>query len=170
MFPYLILCPSTLTLIGACIVFVTGLTKLLYLNRDDIWHIDLIPITLFLTITSIDWHRILVSLQIYLPLSIWIAVSMSALVHPIFRWVAPGTYRRLVEAREARMAEWAREMEEERKKRLQSDPEGGILGEPREATAFEVGVNDETPLTGSSFTRMQDGPYVGIPGYAERGY
>jgi hypothetical protein len=126
----------------------------------------MIPFIFVMTILSIDWKRILVSLQMYLPINIWVGSSISALFHPFFRWAMPGTYRTLVEQKKKEREERERKREEAKIKRTPRDVEGGRPGEPREVTRFEAGGNEETPLTGRGFTRMWGGSYVEIPGYS----
>lgn len=103
-----------------------------------------------ITIFSIDWHRILVSLQMFLPMAIWICTTLTAFIHPIFRLIAPGLYAVVVEISRKQKEEYLRKEEEARKKRLQGDAERGIStpSEPREPPRFEVEVDEDTPLTG----------------------
>lgn len=85
------------------------------------------------TIVNVDPHRILVSLRQNLGTNIWGVSITSPLIHALFRWRAPGTYRRLAEAKEAQRADQVRRREEREKIRQQGDPEGSILGEPTES-------------------------------------
>lgn len=150
--PYLILCPSTLTLISSCIIFVWGMAKLNYLNRDDVWLEDAIPFVFFSTVFSMEWKRIFVSLQMYLPISIWIASAVSAAFHPFFRCAFPGTYRKAKEAKAAQREEARRKWEERRAKKRQGDAEAGTLGEQSEVGRLGGvvgGVTEESPLMGT---------------------
>jgi hypothetical protein len=128
------------------------MAKLNYLNRDDVWLEDAIPFVFLSTIFSMDWKRIFVSLQIYLPISIWIASALSAAFHPFFRCAFPGTYRKAQEAKAAQREEARRKWEERRADKRQRDAEAGTLREQSEIGEFsEVvgGVTEESPLMGT---------------------
>jgi len=147
--PYVLLCPSTPTLISSSILFIYGITKLNYLNRDDVWLTDMIPFILMATFMSIDWKRILVSVQIYMPIFIWIGSATSALLHPLFRCVAPGTYRKVVVRREAQREEYRRKRELKKLSMMGADAETGIPPEQEQTSRLVGEVTEETRLTGS---------------------
>lgn len=46
---------------------------------------------------------------------------------------------------------------------------GPTRGGPREVAGFGVGVDEDTPLTGRGFSRMNSRAYVEIPGYSGKG-
>jgi hypothetical protein len=140
--PYLILCPSTFTVIFATIVFFVGIIRLTYTNRHDVWLIQLIRFMTFCTIVEIDWRRVMVSLQIYLPINIWIASSVSAIGHLFFKWAFPDTYKKIVEGKEWQRRKWAT---------LPGDIEGGIPGKGEVITGLGVGATEEMTLAGQGF-------------------
>jgi hypothetical protein len=105
-----------------------------------------------------DWKDVLGSLQTTLAIILLMMVTLSAIMHLTYRWVAPDYYAmRLQRARVQRQ-----KYQNKLLQRLQRDVEGAEI----EVTSFEVGVNDETPLTGRGFARMRDGAYVEIPEYS----
>lgn len=50
-------------------------------------------------------------LQIYLPITIWTASTLSALFHPFLRWALPAYYARTVQARETARLERVQDVE-----------------------------------------------------------
>lgn len=126
------LCPSTLTLIGMCIGFIVCIVKWISFHSDS--PTEIMPYPLILMILNIKWTDILVSVQMLLPMNIWICYAVRALFDPFFKWAMPGTYAILLEhKKEAR-----RLAEEKRNKKKIEDME---LGEPTHS-------NEQTPLTG----------------------
>lgn len=96
--PHFMACRSTITLIAATILFLTGIIRLNYYNRDDVL-LPFVIIWTFVSITeSIDWKRFFASLQMSAPIIICSNSTSSALFHPIFRWAFPGYYAELVQA------------------------------------------------------------------------
>lgn len=138
------LCPSTFTLIGLCIVFVACLIKWSSFYSDS--PTEILPWIVMLTGLNINWSRILESVQMLLPMQIWICYTIRALFDTLFQWVMPVTYANLVESKK----EIRRLAEEKRNKRKIGDIEGG------EQTQFD----EETPLTGRGFARDRNGAYV----------
>jgi len=133
-FPRFIGCPTIHTFIGACIVFVTGTSKLLYLNRKDKLQSPLIMSSLPPAIVMVDLHRILVSLRQNLVVNIWVVSTLSPLVHLI-----------------------GRKMGDREGMARQGDPDGSIPGEPRECTApfeIEIKINEQTSLIGNTVARI----------------
>ncbi|KFZ03931.1 hypothetical protein V502_10544 [Pseudogymnoascus sp. VKM F-4520 (FW-2644)] len=142
--PYFMLCPSTFTLIGLCIVFVACLIKWSSFYSDS--PTEILPWIVILTGLNINWSRILESVQMLLPMYIWIGYTIRALFDTLFQWAMPVSYANLVESKK----EIRRLAEEKRNKRKIGDIEGG------EQTQFD----EETPLTGRGFTRDRNGAYV----------
>lgn len=167
--PHFMACPSTTTYIAAVILFLTGIVKLNYHNRNDVWLPYFMLFTFSMTLAGIKWKRFDASLQTFAPIYIWTASTWSALVHPIARWALPGCYRRAVEGREARKKEREMAEEEARRKKRQGDLERGEpqIGEPGELANSRVRIDEDTPLTGNGFIRMNNRVYVEIPGYSE---
>jgi hypothetical protein len=161
--PYFILCPSTFTIIMSTIIFFTGIIRLQYLNHADIWQSPMMFFGVFnATIVGTNWHRVLMSIQISLPINIWVASIMSALLHPVWRWALPGHYAKCAEIQRAQREEWARKRRERKRRREGRDLESGVLGEG-EGSAGLNEVDESTPLTGRGFVRMRDGAYVELP-------
>ena len=102
-FPHFILFPSTTTLISACFLFIAGISTLCYHNRDDIYQMQLITGAVIVTVATIRWKCILPSLQNLLAINIWAAAVVSAVFHPIFRWVVPGHYATIIESSRRQM-------------------------------------------------------------------
>lgn len=96
--PHFIACPSAITLIAATILFVTGIIRVNYHNRDDVLLPFLIMWTVDSITDSIEWKRFFASLQMSAPIIIWSNSYFSALFHLIFRWAFPGYYTWLVHA------------------------------------------------------------------------
>lgn len=138
------LCPSTFTLIGLCIVFITCLIKWSSFYSDSPTEIR--PFIIMLICLNINWSRVLESIQILLPMYIWNGYIIRALFDTLFQWAMPVTYANLVES----MKEIRRLAEEKRNKRKIGDIEGS------EQTQFD----EETPLTGRGFVRDRNGAYV----------
>ena len=113
-----------------------------------------------MTIINVKWNHILASLQNFLALNIWMGVTMSAIIHPIWRLNFPRSYARYAERKR-------QQSEEAKRKRLQRNAEGGAAEVPGHITDLEVGLNEQTPILGREFSRMGDGAYVEIPGYSE---
>lgn len=106
--PHFMACPSNTTFIAAIIIFLTGIIRPNYHNRDDSW---LQPIAMNLmfssTVAMIEWKRFFTSLQILAPMTIWVYSMLSTLVHPILRWAVPGYYVRSAAAmRGMNMSVW----------------------------------------------------------------
>jgi hypothetical protein len=151
-------CHSTTTLISACFLYIVGIFRLCYHNRDDFDALQGLSLfqAFILTGTKIRWNDILGSLQDHLAINIWASITASAIMHAIFRWLAPGVYATLVESARKRRQEY-------KSKQLQRDVEDG----PREVKCFEVGVNEEMPLTGRGLFRMRGEAYIEISNYSE---
>lgn len=147
------LCPSTITLIGVCAAFVACLIKWSSFHLDS--PIELMPFPVIMVFLSIKWTRILESMQMMLPITIWSCHSIRALLDPLYKLAMPVAYTRQVELnKEAR-----RLAKERRNKRMVGDMEAGELRH----------VNEQTPLTGACFARDENGAYVEIPHYGELG-
>ncbi|PMD55589.1 uncharacterized protein K444DRAFT_616629 [Hyaloscypha bicolor E] len=80
---------------------------------------------------------------------------ISALFHPIFRWAFPDFNVMLVRSMHNVYKEFKRGRPNQ--------------GGPREVAGFGVGVDEDTPLTGRGFSRMNSRAYVEIPGYSGKG-
>jgi hypothetical protein len=88
--PHFMAYPLTTTVIAAIILFLTGIIRLNYHNRDNAMLLPVYIIPTFVTIINqIEWKRFFTSLQERAPLQIWLSSVMSALFHPIFRWAFP---------------------------------------------------------------------------------
>lgn len=96
--PHFMACPSTITLIAATILFLTGIIRLNYHNRDDVLLPHFIMRTFAPILELIEWKRFFASLQTSAPIIIWSYSTISALFHPIFRWAFPDYYAALVRA------------------------------------------------------------------------
>lgn len=140
--PYVVLCPSTPVLLLSLITFVTGIWKFNALHTEDIYLADGYSMILSMTIFSIDWHHILVSLQIYLPIFIWIATVMMPVMHWFTKTCFPGVYRRYREAKTAQAEEAKTQRESRREGGRELDVEQGQQGEVQ--VREEAG--EETPL------------------------
>jgi hypothetical protein len=93
-----------------------------YFKRDSPF--NFVPSLVTVALISIEWKRILESVQEYFALNIWVSFAGSALLEPLYKWALPGTYARYV----------AQKKEEENT----GDVEVGEQG----------GENKEPPLTG----------------------
>lgn len=163
MLPYFILCPSPFTVVMCTIIFLVGIIRLQYLNRADIWQGDTMFFGMFSgTLAVMNWHRILMSIQISLPINIWGASILSALWHPFWRWAFPGNYAKCAEIQKAQREQWARKREERKRRKEGRDLESCVLGEG-EGSAGLNGVDESTPLTGRGFVRMRDDAYIELP-------
>lgn len=165
--PYFILCPSTFTVVMCTIIFLAGIIKLQFLNWDDIWQADMMfMMAVTGTLIQIHWHRILMSIQVFLPINIWMASLLSAIIHPVWRKLFPGHYALCAEIQRKSSEEWARKAAERKRRREGVDLEDGRVENgnylPEEAPRDD-GINESTPLTGRGFLRMDDGAYVGLP-------
>lgn len=94
------LCPSTFTLVSVCFVFTICTIRWSFFNWD--FPIDIMPMTITVMIVNLKWTRILESLQMSLPLSIWTCYAAKALIDPWFKWAMPAAYARLAENQKAR--------------------------------------------------------------------
>jgi hypothetical protein len=143
-----VLCPSTPFFLLSLVTYVSGMIKFNVMHKEDIWLVNPGLCTmLIMTLTSIDWRHIFVSLQIFAPINIWSASMILAVFHWLFRTCLPRTYEKFKEAK--RKAE-----EEERAKALQKqrqrdgDIEASVEGE-REVLAegdMQEVISEETPL------------------------
>lgn len=91
--PHFMACPSTTTFITAVILFLTGIIRLNYHNRNNAW-LPIFMISMFSsTAPLIEWKRFFASLQMLAPIRLWVSRRL-AVLHPIFRWALPGWYTR----------------------------------------------------------------------------
>ncbi|KAH7389241.1 hypothetical protein BKA64DRAFT_725843 [Cadophora sp. MPI-SDFR-AT-0126] len=151
--PYFMLCPSTITLIGVCATFVACLIKWRPLRLDS--PIELMPFPIIGLFLSIEWTRILESIQMMLPITIWSCYFVRALLDPLYKLAMPVTYARQVELKKE-----ARRLAKERwNKGMVGDIEAGDLRH----------VNEQTPLNGACFAGDGNGGYVEIPHNDELG-
>lgn len=165
--PYFILCPSTFTVILCTIIFFPSIIKLQFLNRDDIWQSDMMFFMVFsgtiFPIVDARGHRILMLIQILLPINIWTGSFFSAVVHPAWRFWFPGNYALCAEIKRKQREEWAKKAGEGRRRAAGDDLEGGMVENGTERAVVDEGINENTPLTGQGFARMDDGPHVEHP-------
>jgi hypothetical protein len=140
MTPTAILCPSTSLFILALVGFTLGVYKFHALQANPYKNAVGLMINSNIWI-SIEWTNILVSLKIWLPINIWLASVIMAILHWLW-WVCfPTNYGRAREAMKMRI-----ENRKEKNKQEQGVKELDIeMGEAakREATG-EVG--EEMPL------------------------
>jgi hypothetical protein len=143
-----VLCPSTPFFLLSLVTYISGIIKFNVMHKEDIWLVNPgLGMMFIMTLASIDWRHIFVSLQIFSPINIWSASVILAVFHWLFRTCFPRTYEKFWEAK--RKAE-----EEERAKALQKqgqrdgDIEASVEGE-REVLAegdLQEVISEETPL------------------------
>ena len=137
--PHFMAYPSTTTVIAAIILFLNGIIRLNYHNRNDaMLRLSIVNMVIAI-IKSIRCTRFFASLQERAPNIIWSKSVLSALSHPIFRWAFPDFNATLVRSVHSMCEGFKR---------------GGQPEEPREVAEFGVGVDEDTPLMGRGFSRM----------------
>jgi hypothetical protein len=74
--PHFMACPSTTTYIAAVILFLTGIIRLNYHNRNDVWLPYFMLYTFSMTLAGIKWKRFFATLQTFALINIWTALDV----------------------------------------------------------------------------------------------
>ena len=136
------LCPSTPFLLLSLVTFIAGIWKFNSLQAEHIYLADGYSMMIVMSILSIDWHHILVSLQIYLPIFIWIATVVMSVMHWFLKTCFPGLYARYREAKRLQ----AEQLRKEREVAIEREGEGDVEQGQQCGIHVEEEPGEETPL------------------------
>jgi hypothetical protein len=95
------------------------------LHAEDLYLADCYGMMIGITIASIDWHHIIVSLQIYLPIIIWIMTVYLPIVHWSYKMCFPGWYISFREVKRLDAVGQRKKMESKRERARTEDIEQG---------------------------------------------
>ncbi|KAH8727354.1 hypothetical protein GQ44DRAFT_725258 [Phaeosphaeriaceae sp. PMI808] len=140
--PYSVLCPSTPFFFLYLVSFLFGIFKFNSLHTEDLDLADGYSSSIIMCLVSLDWQNVLVSLQVTMPMMIWIVTMLLPIMHWLFKTFSPGMYVRYRQARRSQAEELWKKMG--RGERV-GDVEAG--GEAVEGGDVEEGIDEETPLS-----------------------
>jgi hypothetical protein len=147
-----VLCPSTTVFFLSLISFVFGIFVFNFLHTDDIDLIDGYSYFIIVGVLSLDWHDVLASLRVTMPVVIWSATLLLPIGHWLLNTFLPGPYWRYRQAmRTQRQAVW-------KATNCRRETLGDVeaRGEAVEGEDVEERINEETPLRRDERMGRQD--------------